>query len=79
MAVDDHLQHHGVGTLLLLAAVASARLRGVRRLVAWVRSENGAMRHLLAASHHPLSVMWEGLVARYELAVPLPPTHRAAA
>jgi N-acetylglutamate synthase-like GNAT family acetyltransferase len=78
VAVDDRVQHHGVGTLLLVAAVASARLRGVRRLVAWVKAENGAMRHLLTASHHPLRVGWEGLVARYELEVP-PARLRAAA
>ena len=70
VAVDDRIRHHGVGTLLLAAAVASARLRGIRRLVAWVRAENSAMRHLLTASHHPLRVGWEGPVARYELDVP---------
>lgn len=78
VAVDDHVQHHGVGTLLMAAGVASARLRGVQRLVAWVRAENGAMRHLLLASRHPLRLTWEGLVARYELAVP-PVIHRPAA
>ena len=71
VAVDDRVQHHGVGTLLLAAAVASARLRHVRRLVAWVKAENVAMRHLLNASHHPLRLSWEGSVARYELEVPL--------
>jgi GNAT superfamily N-acetyltransferase len=70
VAVDDRLQHQGVGTLLLAAAVASARLRGVPRLVAWVRAENAVMLHLLGASHYPLRVTWEGSVARYELAVP---------
>jgi len=71
VAVDDRVQHHGVGTLLLAAAVASARLRHVRRLVAWVKAENVAMRHLLNASHHPLRLSWEGSVARYELEVPV--------
>lgn len=70
VAVDDRAQHHGVGTLLLAAAVASARLRDIRRIVAWAKTENGAMRHLLAASHHPLRLGWEGSVARYELEVP---------
>jgi GNAT superfamily N-acetyltransferase len=78
VAVDDRLQHQGVGTLLLVAAVASARLRGVRRLVAWVRAENTMMLHLLAASHYPLRVTWEGSVARYELAVPLHSARRTA-
>ena len=79
VAVDDRVQHHGVGTLLLAAAVASARLRGVGRLVAWVRGESGAMRHLLAASHHRLRLGWEGSVARYELEVPPVMPRRAAA
>lgn len=69
VAVDDRVQHHGVGTLLLVAALASARLRGIRRLVAWVKAENGATRHLLGASHHALRLGWEGSVARYELEV----------
>jgi N-acetylglutamate synthase-like GNAT family acetyltransferase len=79
VAVDDRVQHHGVGTLLLVAAVASARLRGIRRLVAWVRAENGAMRHLLSASHHPLCLGWEGLLAKYELEMPLDLPRLAAA
>ncbi len=78
VAVDDRIQHHGVGTLLLAAAVASARLRGVRRIVGWVRAENGAMQHLLVASHHRLRLGWEGPVARYELEVP-PPCRVASA
>jgi GNAT superfamily N-acetyltransferase len=70
VAVDDRVQRHGIGTLLLAAAVASARLRGVRRIVGWVLEQNNAMRHLLAGSHHRLRVGWEGSVARYELEVP---------
>lgn len=79
VAVDDCVQHHGVGTLLLAAGVASARLRRVQRIVAWVRAENGAMRHLLLASRHPLRLTWEGIVARYELLVPPAPDRREAA
>jgi acetyltransferase len=70
VAVDDRLQHQGVGTLLLSAAIASARLRHVRRLVAWVLAENIAMRHLLAGGHYPMRIGWDGSVARYELDVP---------
>jgi len=78
VAVDDRFQHHGVGTLLMAAAVASARLRGVARLVAWVKAENGPMRHLLASSRHGLRITWDGLTARYELTVP-PAVARPAA
>jgi GNAT superfamily N-acetyltransferase len=70
VAVDDRIQHHGVGTLLLAAAMGSARLRGARGIVAWVMSENGAMRRLISTSQHPVRVAWEGLVARYELEMP---------
>lgn len=70
VAVDDSFQHHGVGTLLLVAALASARLRGIERLVAWVQAENGPMRHLLSSSRHGLSLTWDGRTARYELEVP---------
>ena len=79
VAVDDRVQHRGVGTLLLAAAIASARLRGIHRLVAWVKSENSAMRHLLTTSRHPLRLGWEGSVARIELEVPPDlPSHLAA-
>ena len=69
VAVDDRLQHHGVGTLLLAAAMASARLRGIKRLIAWVLPENRSMRHLLAAARHPMRMRWEDTVLRYELDV----------
>jgi GNAT superfamily N-acetyltransferase len=69
VAVDDRLQRRGIGILLLAAALASARLRGVGRLVAWVQGENAGMRGLLARAGHSLQVSWDGPVARYELAV----------
>jgi acetyltransferase len=70
VAVDDRIQHQGVGTLLLAAAIASARLRHVRCLVAWVMVDNVAMRRLLARGHNPMRIDWDGSVARYELDVP---------
>lgn len=70
VAVKDGFQHHGVGTLLMAAAVASARLRRVRRIVALVRPENSAMQQLLTSSPHALRRGWEGSVARYELDMP---------
>ena len=69
IAVSDQLQHHGVGTLLLAAAIASARLRGIRRLVAWVLPGNSAMHRLLTTSGHSVQLTWRGNVERYELAV----------
>jgi len=79
VAVDDRVQHHGVGTLPVAAGLASARLRDVRRPVAWVRAENVAMRHLLVASRHPLHLAWEGCIACYELDGPPSPSIHAAA
>jgi L-amino acid N-acyltransferase YncA len=70
VAVKDGFQHHGVGTLLMAAAVASARLRGVRRIVALVKPDNSAMQQLLTSSPHALRRAWEGSVARYELEMP---------
>jgi GNAT superfamily N-acetyltransferase len=78
LAVDDQFQHHGIGTLLMTSALASARLRRIRRLVAWVMAENSAMRQLIIASHNPVSVDWTGPVARYELKVLAGPRRVAA-
>jgi RimJ/RimL family protein N-acetyltransferase len=69
VAVGDRLQGRGIGTLLLAAALASARLRRVSRLIAWVQAENTGMRRLLVRSGHPLRMSWDRSVARYELAV----------
>jgi L-amino acid N-acyltransferase YncA len=73
IVVSDGHQHHGVGSLLMAAAFASARLRGIERLVAWVGGDNAPMQRLLVASHYPLEVTWDGSVARYEVAIPPPP------
>jgi GNAT superfamily N-acetyltransferase len=79
LAVDDGVQRHGVGILLLAGAVASARLRGIQRLVAWVRADNCAMRRLLIGSRYVLRVGWEDSIARYELEVPARLPRRVAA
>lgn len=80
VAVADAVQHHGVGSLLMAAAVASARLRGVGRLVAWIRPDNVAMRRLFTGTSHPATlVSWDGSDACYELEVPpAPPITNAA-
>jgi hypothetical protein len=53
------------------AAVAAARLRGVRRLVAWIRPDNEAMRRLFTGTSHPARLIrCDGFDARYELSVP---------
>lgn len=71
VAVADDVQHHGVGSLLMAAAVASARLRGVRCLRAWIRPDNEAMRRLFTGTSHPVVLIgWDGFDARYELHVP---------
>jgi GNAT superfamily N-acetyltransferase len=70
VVVDDRTHGHGVGTLLLAAALASARLRGISWLVAWVAAENGVARHLLEGTQRRTRRFWEGSVARYEIDVP---------
>lgn len=71
VAVADDVQHHGVGSLLMAAAVASARLRGVRHLQAWIRPDNEAMRRLFTGTSRPTHLLgWDGYDARYELDVP---------
>ena len=78
LAVADGAQHHGVGTILVAAAVASARLRHVGRLIAWVKAENRAMRALLEELPYPVAVTWSGSLGRYELRLPDVMAHPAA-
>jgi GNAT superfamily N-acetyltransferase len=70
VVADDSLQRRGVGSLLLAAGLASARLRSTRWVVAWVLTENGVAQHLLEGTHHRARRFWEGQVARYEIEVP---------
>lgn len=70
LAVADAAQHHGVGTLLVAAGVASARMRQVHRLIAWVNADNGAMRALLEDLPYPATVFWSESLACYELQLP---------
>lgn len=70
VVVDDRIQGRGVGTLLLAAGLASARLRGISWLIAWVVAENRMARRLLEGTHHHVRRFWEGQVARYEIQVP---------
>lgn len=71
VAVADDVQHHGVGSLLMAAAVASARLRGVHSLRAWIRPDNEVMRRLFTGtSYRAVLVGWDGSDARYEIQVP---------
>jgi GNAT superfamily N-acetyltransferase len=69
VVVDDRIQGRGVGTLLLAAGLASARLRGIGWVVAWVVAENRVARRLLEGTHHHARRFWEGQVARYEIQV----------
>lgn len=80
VAVADGVQHHGVGSLLMAAAVASARLRGVRSLQAWIRPDNQAMRRLFTGtSHRAVMAGWDGIDARYDLQLPSATTTAPAA
>jgi GNAT superfamily N-acetyltransferase len=50
LIVEDRMQQHGIGSVLLAAIVDAARTRGVRVLSADVLSENRRMLRLLRAS-----------------------------
>jgi predicted N-acetyltransferase YhbS len=78
LAVADAAQHHGVGTLLVAAGVASARMRHVGHLIAWVNAGNAAMRALLDDLPYPLVVTWTASLARYEIRLPSLTAHPAA-
>ncbi|HEY0639492.1 MAG TPA: GNAT family N-acetyltransferase [Pseudonocardiaceae bacterium] len=60
LAVDHDSQAHGVGTLLLEHLASAARLRGVRRFVAEVLTENSAMLRVFRDSGLPVVVRPEG-------------------
>lgn len=57
--VEDALQGQGVGRLLLHALVDHACRHEIRRLVAVVLAENGAMLHVLRTAGYPASFLYE--------------------
>ncbi|HEX5115317.1 MAG TPA: GNAT family N-acetyltransferase [Pseudonocardiaceae bacterium] len=67
LAVTDTVQAHGVGTLLLEHLVALARHHGVRRFVAEVLSQNGAMLRVFRDSGLPYTFRPDGSVTHVDL------------
>jgi GNAT superfamily N-acetyltransferase len=53
LIVEDRMQHHGIGSVLLEAIIAAARTRGVRTFSADVLAENRRMLRLLRACGLP--------------------------
>jgi RimJ/RimL family protein N-acetyltransferase len=53
LIVEDRMQHHGIGSVLLAAIIDAARARGVRTLSADVLAENRRMLRLLQACGLP--------------------------
>lgn len=70
IVVADRIRHRGVASLLMVAGLASARLRAIERVVAWVMAENRPARQLLESTNRHTRLFWEGAVARYEIEVP---------
>jgi GNAT superfamily N-acetyltransferase len=70
VAVVDHMQHRGLGTLLLARLAAAARERGIRHFRAEVMRTNQAMVSLLHGIDADAHPTYEGSVAIYDLAVP---------
>jgi len=70
VAVVDHMQHRGLGTLLLARLAAAARERGIRHFRAEVMRTNQAMVSLLHRIDADAQPTYDGSVAIYDLAVP---------
>ena len=70
VAVVDHMQHRGLGTLLLERLSAAARERGITKFRAEVMRNNQAMVSLLHGIDADAHPTYDGTVAIYDLAVP---------
>jgi GNAT superfamily N-acetyltransferase len=74
VAVVDHMQRRGLGTLLLARLAAAARERGIHHFRAEVMRTNQAMVSLLHGVDADAHATYDGSVAIYDLAVPeIPP------
>ena len=70
VAVVDHMQHRGLGTLLLARLSAAARERGIRHFRAEVMRTNQPMVSLLHGIDADAHPKYDGSVAIYDLAIP---------
>jgi GNAT superfamily N-acetyltransferase len=70
VAVVDHMQRRGLGTLLLATLAAAARERHITRFRAEVLTTNGAANALLREFAEHAQAVVEGPVAVYEAALP---------
>jgi GNAT superfamily N-acetyltransferase len=70
VAVVDHMQRRGLGTLLLATLAAAARERRITRFRAEVLRTNGAANALLREFAEHAQAVMEGPVAVYEAALP---------
>ena len=70
VAVVDHMQHRGLGTLLLARLSAAAHERGIRHFRAEVMRTNQAMVSLLHGIDAQAHATYDGAVAIYDLAIP---------
>ena len=70
VAVVDHMQRRGLGTLLLARLAAAAHERGIRHFRAEVMRTNQAMVSLLHGIDADAHATYDGSVAIYDLEVP---------
>ena len=77
VAVVDHMQHRGLGKLLLSVLAAAAKERGITRFRAEVLRTNEAMNALLREIDHDARPALEGPVAIYQLTLPEPSADEA--
>ena len=74
VAVVDHMQRRGLGTLLLSTLAAAARERGITRFRTEVLRTNEAVKALLADFDRDAPPTVDGPVATYEFHLPEPST-----
>jgi len=73
VAVVDHMQRRGLGTLLLSTLAAAARERGITRFRTEVLRSNDAVKALLRdLDENAVPMAMDGPIATYELTLPEP-------
>lgn len=76
--VDDEVQHHGLGTLLLDALAQAAWRCGITRFVAHTLAQNSSMLHVFWRSGFPVTTDFDAGSVRVQFPIEPVPSFRAA-
>lgn len=76
--VDDELQHHGLGSLLLDELARAAWDRGIRRFVAHTLAQNNSMLHVFWRAGFPVSTDFDAGAVRVWFPIEPVPSFRTA-